>query len=456
MRQSRKIARDARAAAKEGPAGIERRQRQRLRELVAYARAHSPYFRDLYRALPDGIDDITALPVTSKRPLMVAFDDWVTDPAITRAEVEAFVADPALAGHRFLDEYLVTTTSGTSGVRGLFVQDERSAGMEAALSSRAAGMTSFGGTVRMILRRGRTAIVTAPGGHFSTIATAARFRLDHPRLGRAMRVFSARMPLPALVNQLNQFHPAVLSGFLGMLTLLAAEQEAARLHISPVLVVPGGETLTPELEQRLTTVFHAPVRAAYAATECSFLAVGCREGWYHVNSDWAILEPVEADLTPTPPGRPSHTTLLTNLASRTQPIIRYDLDDSVAQRADVCPCGSPFPAIRVQGRAADLLTFPADAQRTATLSPMLLGTLLDAIPGVAQFQLVQDSPTTLRLRLLVNDGDDGEQVWLRAHAALARLLAVNGMPWVTVVRADEPPQPEPGGKFRRVIPLPAP
>jgi hypothetical protein len=41
------IARDARRALREGPAAIAERQRARLAEIVAYARANSPY---------DGID----------------------------------------------------------------------------------------------------------------------------------------------------------------------------------------------------------------------------------------------------------------------------------------------------------------------------------------------------------------------------------------------------------------
>ena len=100
--------------------------------------------------------------------------------------------------------------------------------------------------------------------------------------------------------------------------------------------------------------------SSYAATECPFLSVSCPDGWLHVNSDWVILEPVTADHQPVPAGELSDTVLITNLANRIQPILRYDLGDSVLQRLDPCPCGDPRPAIRVQGRAADLLTFPTD------------------------------------------------------------------------------------------------
>lgn len=451
----RQLARDARRAAREGLEGIVRRQRARLTELVAHARAESPYYRELYRKLPEHLDSSAQLPVTDKPTLMTRFDDWVTDREVTRTKVETFVADSGLVGHRFLDRYLVATTSGTSGVRGLFVLDERSTSMEAALGSRAAGMMRAGDAVRMLARGGRTAIVTAPGGHFSTVASTARFQLDHPRLGRRMRVFSIRQPLGELVDELNRFNPAILSGFLGMLTVLAGEQEAGRLRIRPALVIPGGETLSTDVTRRLAAAFGARVSAAYAATECSFLAIGCAYGWYHVNSDWALLEPVDVDHAPTPPGELSHTVLLSNLANRVQPILRYDLGDSVLLRPDRCPCGSVFPAVQVQGRAVDLLSFPSADGGSVTMSPMLFGTLLDRLPGIGQFQLVQTAPSIVSVRLgtPADSGASPDQVWQSVRREITQLFAEHQVADITVERADEPPQPEPGGKFRRIIPL---
>jgi hypothetical protein len=56
---------------------------------------------------------------------MARFDDWVTDPAVTRAGVEEFVADLDNLGADFLGRYVVFTTSGSTGVPALLVQDRR-------------------------------------------------------------------------------------------------------------------------------------------------------------------------------------------------------------------------------------------------------------------------------------------------------------------------------------------
>ncbi|MFC3997559.1 hypothetical protein ACFOVU_16620 [Nocardiopsis sediminis] len=448
-----RLASDARRALRQGPTALARRRRERLADLVAYARAHSPFYRDLYRGLPERVEDPAQLPVTDKKTLMAHFDDWVTDREVTLAKVQEFVADPALVGHRFQGRYLVSTTSGTSGVRGLFLTDERNLAVHTALGARTSGGLGLADGLRVLARAGRTAVVTAPGGHFFTVASTARFRLDHPWTGRIMRVFSIEQPLADLVDELNRYRPATLSGFLSMLTLLAGEQQAGRLRIRPAVIIAGGETMTDEARDKLAAAFGAPVRAAYACTECGFLSTGCEHGWYHVNSDWAAVEPVDAEYRPVAPGEPSHTVLISNLANRIQPILRYDLGDSVLVRPDPCPCGNRLPALRVQGRAADVLTFPTGSGGDVGLSPMVVGARLDRVPGVEQFQVVQAEPAVVRVRLAAAEGADAERVWEEVRDALGGLLAEQGAGGVRVERAAEPPQKSSGGKFRRVVPL---
>ncbi len=132
----RRLARDARRVLRQGPTAIRQRQHARLAEIVAFARARSPYYRELYRALPEDVADPALLPVTDKKTLMARFDEWVTDRDVTLEKAQAFVADPALVGERFQGRYLVTTTSGTSGLRGIFLQDERSVAVGNAVGRR--------------------------------------------------------------------------------------------------------------------------------------------------------------------------------------------------------------------------------------------------------------------------------------------------------------------------------
>jgi phenylacetate-CoA ligase len=114
---------DAWRTAREGKSGIARRQQERLQELVAYARAQSRYYAKAYRDVPEQITSITQLPVVTKAELMDHFNEWVTDPAITRLDVDTLIANPELIGHDYLDRYVVCTTSGSTGIPAILVHD---------------------------------------------------------------------------------------------------------------------------------------------------------------------------------------------------------------------------------------------------------------------------------------------------------------------------------------------
>lgn len=73
--------------------------------MVAYPRARSPFYGELYRDLPDRIEDPRQLPVTEKKMLMERFDEWCTDRAVTLEAAEALVGDPSRIGELFLGKY---------------------------------------------------------------------------------------------------------------------------------------------------------------------------------------------------------------------------------------------------------------------------------------------------------------------------------------------------------------
>jgi phenylacetate-CoA ligase len=444
---------DARRARKHGPAARAQRQRARLAELVAYARAHSPYYRELYKDLPARVEDPALLPVTDKKQLMTRFDAWATDREVTLEKVRAFIGNPDLIGERFLGKYLVATTSGTTGTPGIFVLDERHLAVGVALTAYTlTKWLTIGDVIRVLGGGLRRAALHATGGHFVSVATVTRRRRSHRLLARQLKDFSVHTPLPALVAQLNEFRPAVLFGYATVVSLLAREQAAGRLQIQPVLVVVTAEGLALGEYDRIARAFGSKVGNVYGSTEVGYAAYSCAEGWLHVWNEWVVLEPVDADYRPTPPGEPSHTVLVSNLANRVQPILRYDLGDSVLQRPAPCPCGDPLPASRVQGRAGDVFTFPTERGEQVVLPEELAFAVAD-IPGLERSQVVQTTPTSLRVRLRLTAGADPDRVWRAAHTELTRRLAEHRLAHVTVERAEEPPEQSAGGKYRTAIPL---
>ena len=69
-------------------------------------------------------------------------------------------------------------------------------------------------------------------------------------------------------------------------------------------------------------------------------------------------------------------------------------------RPDRCPCGNPTPAIQVLGRAGDELIFSARNGEQVKVNLIVISIEIDRISGVDLFQLVQTSPTSMRVRLI--------------------------------------------------------
>ena len=441
---------DALRALKEGPDAIEARQRRRLADLVTFARANSPYYRLLYRSLSQDVDDVAYLPVTDKKSLMACYDDWATDRDVTLDHVQEIADNAERTGDYFLGKYTVRATSGTTGFRGIFVTDSRSESVGKALALRAASAwLGAGDLLRIAARGGRMGFVVHGSGH--GVASVVATRLRKGRFGRRQfAMFSLQSSLERTVSQLNRFRPAILLSYATEATLLADEQEEGRLEIAPLLVILTGEGLSTKENGRVREAFHTRVVSTYASNECSFMTHSCPAGWLHVNSDWVVAEPVDQNYRAVPPGVESHTLLISNLANRVQPVLRYDIGDRAVLRPDPCTCGSPLPAIRINGRTTEVLYIPTAHGQLRAIPPGAFGDL-NHVPGLDTFQIAQTAPTTLRFRFRTRADADPEQVWRSAEDLSRRILVEHKIENVTFQRADEPPALTPGGKLPRII-----
>jgi phenylacetate-CoA ligase len=449
---------DAWRAERGGAAAVAARQQRRLADLVRFARARSPFYRALYQDLPaDGVD-LRQLPPVTKTQLMSRFDDWVTDPAVTRASVGGFLADRSLVGQRYLGRYVMMTTSGISGERAVLLHDAHGVAVYRALTLLRGWLPrmSLTGLWPTVRQGNRLAALVTGGGHYGGVTIFEAARRDHPWPFDRIRVLSVVRPLADLVVELNAFQPAQLIGYPTALALLAEEQRAGRLGIGPAVVGSGGDWLSPPLRHQIEVAFRCPVRQNYGASEFPPLAWDCRRGELHVSADWAILEPVDAAYRSVLPGHASSSVLLTNLANRVQPMIRYDLGDTVVLGAEPCACGSRLPTVRVAGRREEILTLRTPAGRMVALQPNAVARLAVETPGVRLVQIVQTGAAALGLRLEPVPGEDHSQVWDRLAQRLRDFLVAHGLSDVSLARLPEPPERDPvSGKLRRVVVDPA-
>jgi phenylacetate-CoA ligase len=434
-----------------GPAHVEQLARARLADLISFARQHSPFYRDLYRGLPAAQCSLSRLPPVTKGQLMARFEATLTDREVTRPLVRRFLADPHRVGQPLLERYAVWASSGTTGEPGIFLHDGHALAVYDALEVvRFRRLASPLALAAACLGSDRYALVAAVGGHFAGHAMLERLRALYPWLGQRARVFSILESTPRITAQLNEYQPTLLATYPTAASLLAEEQQAGRLAIRPREIWTGGERLSSAQHSLLARAFGAEVRDGYGASEFLAIAWDCGYGALHVNADWIVLEPVDRAGRPVPPGVASHTVLLTNLANRVQPLIRYDLGDSVTLLDRPCDCGSAFPAIRVEGRCDDIVGMRAADGKLVKLLPLALTTVLEDEGGVHRFQLVQANATELVLR--VDPERVGAGAAERCRASLRRFLDAQGVPnaGIRVERRDLQPNPV-SGKLRRVI-----
>jgi hypothetical protein len=206
-------------------------------------------------------------------------------------------------------------------------------------------------------------------------------------------------PLDELVHALNHFSPALLAGYSTVIAWLAEQQAIGALHMRPLVVVTTSEWTSPVEHDQIGRNVHCSVRDLYAATEFLGIATTCAQGALHANTDWLLLESVDAVYRPVPAGQPSGTVLLTNLATYVQPLIRYDLGDRITTLVDRCPCGSARSAMRVEGRQEAMLRFQRRDSVIVPVTPLALTPVASELPGVLRYHLSQTASATVGVRM---------------------------------------------------------
>ena len=440
---------DASWAQAAGRVAIERLQADRLSRLIGWTRRHSPFYARHWGKLPYRDLRLTDLPPVHKADLMANFDDWVTDAAVTRKGVEAFTGDLARIGQPFLGRYAVFSSSGTTGVPGLIVHDGDALAVYDALGASRMGALAPAWNWNEPLSGHRYALIAATEGHFAGVVGWERLRALHPWFEANARVFPVTAPIREICAELDRFKPTVVASYATVLRALAHEKDAGRLALEPSVLWYGGEWLAPMARDHIERAFGCRVAGDYGASEFLNIAFECERGALHLNDDWVVLEPVDENYDPVPPDTPSASVLLTNLANRVQPLIRYELGDSVTRVSKPCGCGRPFPVIRVDGRRDEILRLHDAKGHEVPVMPMALCTAVEEGSEEHRFQVVQTGPRSLRVR--VEAGPSSRDANARVKEALVQFLARQGLARVAMrVEAGEIAAHPVSGKFRQV------
>ncbi|MBQ2801524.1 MAG: phenylacetate--CoA ligase family protein [Lachnospiraceae bacterium] len=427
----------------------EKLQNERMKEMVQYARKHSSYYAKCYENLPEDCS-FTELPPVNKKELMEHWEEWVTDPEVKLADVNRFMENMDNVGRKFHGKYMVFTTSGSTGNPLVALCDNTVNNVMAAINTlrayaRKEDLKSF------MKKGGKTIGVFATGGFYLSNSSVRSRLLSMPWKKKQMAVTSALLPIEEIVKQLNEFQPNMLGGYPSNLELLIDEARSGRLHISPVIIMTGGEYLSDSLRNRLAETFHCYVQTSYSCTEGGSVACECCEKHFHINDDWIIVEPVDKNNNPVPDGVLSDKVLLTNLYNFTQPYIRYEVSDRIIMHHEQCACGNLSPWIELEGRTDDVTSFVQNGKEIK-VAPLAIYAVLKEVHQLRRFQLVVTLGNVVEMRLEPVEGVTREEAFEAAKNAFCEFMSIQGITELNINLSETIPQQHPkSGKFKHII-----
>ena len=407
---------------------LEALQLERLRALLAHAAAHVPYYRDLFAH--QGFDpaqvrstrDLQALPFLAKADI--------------RAHGDRLRADDARGLARF-------NTGGSSGEPLIFFIGRERVSHDVAAKWRA---TRWWG-----VDIGDREIVV--WGSPIELGSQDRARQWRDRLMRTELLPAFEMSddkVDGFIARIRARRPAMLFGYPSAIHHIAQRAQARGQRLDDLgmrVVFVTSERLYDHQREAIGRAFGAPVANGYGGRDAGFIAHECPHGAMHVTAEDIVVEIVDEQGRVQPPGKAGEI-VVTHLATRDFPFIRYRTGDVGSLRDGGCACGRGLPVLAdLQGRSTD---FIVAADGTVMHGLALIYVLRD-LPGVAGFKIVQESRELTRV-LLVPGPEMSGDAKAAAIASIERGLKARLGEQVTVEVAlvDRIPA-ERSGKFRYVV-----
>jgi phenylacetate-CoA ligase len=347
---------------------LKARQNERLRQMLRYAAAHSPYYERVFgehRFNPDHF----RLPAFQDLPLLTK--------SIIRASTDEILsrefARSALGQHK---------TGGSTGVALTTYFDRDWRELRAADVLRSNQWAGCFHGMKIASLWGNPPLPKTLKQRVRALLIDRFIYLDTIDLNqRSIEDFIARW---------RRGKPEILFGHSHSLYMLARYVLEKRISdLRPRGIISTSMMLLANERAVIEMAFGCKVSDRYGSEEVGLIASECeRHQGLHLNIEHLYLEFLRPDGTDASAGEEG-TIVITDLVNRAMPFIRYRIEDVGVPSDRRCACGRGLPLMeRVTGRVADYLK-RRDGSMVAGVS--LVERTLTAIPGLEQLQVVQPS-----------------------------------------------------------------
>lgn len=237
------------------------------------------------------------------------------------------------------------------------------------------------------------------------------------------------------INDLNEFKPESLDGFMSCIYELAKyiEENKVELKFIPKAIFPTSETVLDHQREVVERVFKCKIRNQYASSEGAPFVTECVEGKLHYNMDTGIIEENTGDI------------LVTSFTSYGTPLIRYRIGDRMIFSKEKCLCGSSHPVIeRIDGRNTDYLYSKERGKINAANMSNVIKYIPNAIKNIQFIQNVEDE-------IIINIAIDKERYLEKYDEEILKEMRNRfGLNMkFTINKVDEIPK-EKSGKYRYI------
>lgn len=213
--------------------------------------------------------------------------------------------------------------------------------------------------------------------------------------------FDLKKDIEQLFIELIQLSPDILIAPPSVLLILSELFETRQEKNQFKKVISVAEVLEPDIRITLQKAFKQTIHQVYQATE-GFLGSTCSEGVIHLHEDLIYFEFkfLEGSTTAFYP-------VISDFYRKTQPMIRYELNDILHIKKEKCKCGSILTAIeRIEGRSDDILRFNG----VLVFPDFFRHAVILASDEIVNYRIVQYDEKQLKIELQLKSKENFQEV----------------------------------------------
>ncbi len=342
-------------------------QTDRLREFLIDVGKSVPYCRELFDRIGFSPADLSSLNDLEKLPL--------TDKAVIRANTDRLKAENSKDLARF-------NTGGSSGEPLIFYIGKKRVSHDVAAKWRATRWWNVDIGDPEIVVWGSPIELGAQDR-----VRYIRDKILRTRLLPAFEMSTERVD--GFIREIRSVRPTMLFGYPSAIAHIAtrAQEQGIEMNEFGIKVAfVTSERLYQHQREKIQEVFGCSVANGYGGRDAGFIAHQCPEGGMHITAEDIIVEIIDRDGKRVNNGEAGEI-VITHLATKEFPFIRYRTGDVGVISDEQCKCGRGLPMLQeIQGRATDFVV----AQDGTVLHGLALIYVLRDLAGVREFKITQE------------------------------------------------------------------